>query len=239
MLNLWIPTLIRIEVKVAIIVVFTKYDLLFDQHFRELRKAGKMSHSELQAAAEKNTATDLERHIVALQSSIPARVECVKVSTHKNYSRSCHSSATNLRLMTISHLERFDMLRTLTSVTRQCLDDIEGVMRVTWAAAQQINAMQKVLFSIECVSKSVSCHSVTHQSFYHLAKASRVRIPSTSQFLHQGYVLFRVLGRSGDEYCVSRRGFMGLRVSDSPGHSESLEFSRSRQGSFCFTLLSR
>jgi hypothetical protein len=92
-------TLIHIEVKVAVIVVFTKYDMLFNQHFRELREAGKISLSEIRAAAEKETAADLDKHIVALQSSIPARIECVKVSTHKKYPRSCHSSAIKPGLM--------------------------------------------------------------------------------------------------------------------------------------------
>jgi hypothetical protein len=62
--------------------------MLFNQHFRELRnKSGKVSRSEIRAAAEKNAAADLEKYIVALQSSIPARVECVKVSTDGKYPR--------------------------------------------------------------------------------------------------------------------------------------------------------
>jgi hypothetical protein len=218
-----IAILIHIEVKVTVIVVFTKYDMLFNQHYKELRKSGN-SRSEIQAAAENNAAADLEKHIVGLHRSIQARVECVKVSTDKKYPRLCHSSAIKLRL-TMSRSGRFDMLKELTTVTRKCLHDVEGDLWTPWAAAQQINAEQKVNFSIECVSKSVSYHSVTDQTFHHLAKASRVCILSTSQSLHRAHVRLRVLGQSGNKYCLSRRGFMELRVSHSPGHSPSLEFS--------------
>jgi hypothetical protein len=44
------------------------------------------------------------------------------------------------------------MLKELTTVTRNCLHDVEGDLWIPWAAAQQINAEQKVNFSIEYVS---------------------------------------------------------------------------------------
>jgi hypothetical protein len=43
------------------------------------------------------------------------------------------------------------MLKTLTETTRRYLHDVEGDLWVPWAAAQQINAQQKVNFSIKFV----------------------------------------------------------------------------------------
>ncbi|KAF8810393.1 hypothetical protein BYT27DRAFT_6494234 [Phlegmacium glaucopus] len=40
------------------------------------------------------------------------------------------------------------MLKRLTETTRRCLHEVEGDLWVPWAAAQQINAQQKVKFSI-------------------------------------------------------------------------------------------
>ncbi|THU90893.1 hypothetical protein K435DRAFT_246795 [Dendrothele bispora CBS 962.96] len=41
------------------------------------------------------------------------------------------------------------MLRKLTNTTRSCLHDVEGELLVSWATAQQINAQQKVDYSID------------------------------------------------------------------------------------------
>ncbi len=53
------------------------------------------------------------------------------------------------------YLGCFDMLKNLTETTRRCLHQVEGDLWVPWAAAQQINAQQKVNFSIECVSRII------------------------------------------------------------------------------------
>ncbi len=41
------------------------------------------------------------------------------------------------------------MLKRLTETTRICLHEVEGDLWVPWAAAQQINAQQKVNLSIK------------------------------------------------------------------------------------------
>jgi hypothetical protein len=50
------------------------------------------------------------------------------------------------------------MLVDLTKVTRDNLRDVEGSLWALWAAAQQINARQKVELSIRCVFSMINMH---------------------------------------------------------------------------------
>jgi hypothetical protein len=188
--------LMQIEVKIAVIVVFTKYDMLFNEHFRKVKNAGRTPGSDVRAVSEGNAAADFKKHVEAFQSYVQVEVECVKVSTHRKYSRLCCSFTIKLSMILTKHRipERFDMLKTLTTTTRKSLHDVEGDLWTPWAAAQQINAEQKVNFSIECVSQSVFYHPPTYQSLLQSAKASKVCISFSGSSLYRAHVRPRILG---------------------------------------------
>ena len=168
----------RFAVKVAVIVVFTKYDVLFNEHYRKVKKAGTTPSAEIRTVAEESAAADFNKYIQALQSTVPVEVEYVKVSTHNKYPRPCSSFTIKRSMELIKHCvaERFNMLTTLTTTTRKCLRDVEGDLWTPWAAAQQINAEQKVNFSIECVPYSTVSHSVTYRIVAQSAKDSKACI---------------------------------------------------------------
>lgn len=73
------------EVKVVVVVVFTKYDMLFNEHYRKALKA-KIPRSELRAVSEKHAAADLDKRIVDFGLSM----QWVNVSTDKKYPRLFH-----------------------------------------------------------------------------------------------------------------------------------------------------
>jgi hypothetical protein len=68
------------------------------------------------------------------------------------------------------------MLKRLTETTRRCLHEVEGDLWVPWAAAQQINAQQKVNFSIKFVSRSFFDREVVSEYFSPPARASKARV---------------------------------------------------------------
>ncbi|KAI9428861.1 hypothetical protein H4582DRAFT_2090844 [Lactarius indigo] len=119
------------DVKVAVIIVFTKYDVLFNEHYQAAKAAqrhlGEPANThEIRTDAEARAKHQLDELIGTSQR----RFEYVTVSTHPQYPRCV------------------DMLKALTETTRKCLHAVEGDLWVPWAAAQQINAQQKVNFSI-------------------------------------------------------------------------------------------
>ncbi|KAH9008879.1 hypothetical protein EDB85DRAFT_2062920 [Lactarius pseudohatsudake] len=120
------------NLNVAVIVVFTKYDVLFNEHYRAVKAA----QGPDKPASTDTIRTDAEArakgHLDALVKDFQPPFEYVTVSTHKRY----------------PSLNRLDMLKGLAETTRRCLHDVEGDLWVPWAAAQQINAQQKVNFSI-------------------------------------------------------------------------------------------
>ncbi|KAI9449682.1 hypothetical protein BJY52DRAFT_1306519 [Lactarius psammicola] len=125
------------KLKVAVIVVFTKYDILFNEYYRKGVKGVKAARSRASGKPIPDiTRTDVEKsakhHLDALIDAFQLRFEYVTVSTDERY----------------PILDRIDMLKRLTETTRRCLHEVEGDMWVPWAAAQQINAQQKVNFSI-------------------------------------------------------------------------------------------
>ena len=58
--------------------------------------------------------------------------------------------------MTPTRSEYLDTLQNLTKVTRDSLHDVEGDLWLPWAAAQQINARQKVDQSIRYVLSAIA-----------------------------------------------------------------------------------
>lgn len=123
------------DLKVAVIIVFTKYDILFNEHHRkvakEVRSLGNPTNTDItRTEAEARAKRYLDALIDTSQRQAQRRFECVTVSTHERYPK-C-----------------FNMLKGLTETTRKCLHEVEGDLWVPWAAAQQINAQQKVNFSI-------------------------------------------------------------------------------------------
>ncbi|KAH9029956.1 hypothetical protein EDB85DRAFT_2147028 [Lactarius pseudohatsudake] len=121
--------------KVAVIIVFTKYDILFNEHHRkvakEARSLGNPTNTDTtRTEAEARAKRYLDALIDASRRQAQRRFECVTVSTHERYPK-C-----------------FNMLKGLTETTRRCLHEVEGDLWIPWAAAQQINAQQKVNFSI-------------------------------------------------------------------------------------------
>jgi len=121
------------DLKVAVIIVFTKYDILFNECHRKAskearRRPGKSASADTICIDAEKNATDFLNTLI---DNFPKRpIEYVTVSTSEKYPK-C-----------------FSMLKKLTETTRRCLHDVEGELWVPWAAAQQINAQQKVNFSI-------------------------------------------------------------------------------------------
>ncbi|KAG6887577.1 hypothetical protein C0995_014275 [Termitomyces sp. Mi166 len=116
------------EVRIPVIIVFTKYDLLYNEYHRKASKhLGKSSQRDVEAER------DARNHLQQLQmrASHPNFSNYVTVSTHKRYPK-C-----------------IDTLNTLTQTTRTCLHEVEGELWIPWAAAQRINAQQKVNVSID------------------------------------------------------------------------------------------
>ncbi|KAJ3517597.1 hypothetical protein NLJ89_g414 [Agrocybe chaxingu] len=88
------------ELKVVVIIVFTKYDILFNEYLRKARNA-KLPNARTGAK------TNAEHHLDALIKNSPRPFEYVPVSTSEKYP------------------ERFDMLKRLTEITRKCLHGVE------------------------------------------------------------------------------------------------------------------
>ncbi|KAH8979809.1 hypothetical protein EDB86DRAFT_2859443 [Lactarius hatsudake] len=119
------------DLKVAVIIVFTKYDVLFNEHHRKAAKAARSLGKPVNADTTRADAeARAKHHLDALIKTFRRRFDYVTVSTEGRYPK------------------RFDMLKELTETTRRCLHEVEGDLWVPWAAAQQINAQQKVNFSI-------------------------------------------------------------------------------------------
>jgi len=108
-------------VKIPIIAIFTKYDLLVNQFF-----------AKDQGTAQEKALSSFSCSVKELQegwgnSSTTPLIPCVKVSMKEPDT---------------------EMFIDLTKVTRERLQDVEVELQVLWVAAQRVNARQKVEVSI-------------------------------------------------------------------------------------------
>ncbi|KAI3600392.1 hypothetical protein WG66_001717 [Moniliophthora roreri] len=119
------------ELQIPVIIVFTKYDLLYNEKSKQRRKEPLDTRRK---NAEKDAAADLRKRVHEYPDFDFKSVIWVPVSTDPKYRN--------------AQEDGLQMLRELTSVTRDRLRDIEGDLLVLWATAQQINAQQKVNYSV-------------------------------------------------------------------------------------------
>uniref|UniRef100_A0A0W0FT26 G domain-containing protein n=1 Tax=Moniliophthora roreri TaxID=221103 RepID=A0A0W0FT26_MONRR len=123
------------ELHIPVIIVFTKYDLLYNEKSRQRRKDFPAESADIRRRnAEDEAAADLRKRVHEYADFNFKSVMWVPVSTHPKYRN--------------AQGDGLQMLRELTSVTRDRLHDIEGDLLVLWATAQQINAQQKLNDSI-------------------------------------------------------------------------------------------
>ncbi|PPQ81511.1 hypothetical protein CVT26_010898 [Gymnopilus dilepis] len=120
---------VAIELKIPIIGILTKYDLLINQF---LRKKPKVDNPEEAASKSFDSSVEKLQRVWRELSSAGSPMACVRMSISDNTDR----KATR------------EMLTILTNVTRAELRHVEGELWIPWAAAQQINARQKVELSI-------------------------------------------------------------------------------------------
>ncbi|KAH8976553.1 hypothetical protein EDB92DRAFT_1276134 [Lactarius akahatsu] len=178
------------DLKVAVIIVFTKYDFLFNEHHQKVAKEaqslGNPTNTDTtRTEAEARAKRYLDALIDTSQRQAQRRFECVTVSIQRYPTGSLT-------------LKCINMLKGLTETTRKCLHEVEGDLWVPWAAAQQINAQQKVNFSIKCVSRFSSTANLS--LFLNLYNSPCQR------------GLQKLLDRSGEEHRVSGTHFVGLFV---------------------------
>ena len=127
-------------VKIPIITVFTKYDVLISQFMLQDKakrpKAEKITYAEGKASESlRVSAEKLKDAWTELSSAELPPMAWVKMAISKN---------TEVKLIK-------EMLDNLANVTRDKLRDVEGELWIPWAMAQQVNARQKVVLSIQYV----------------------------------------------------------------------------------------
>ena len=127
-------------VKIPIITVFTKYDVLISQFMLQDKakrpKAEKITYAEGKASESLHVSAEkLKDAWKKLPSAELPLMAWVKMAISKN---------TEARLIK-------EMLVNLANVTRDKLRDVEGELWIPWAMAQQVNARQKVVLSIQYV----------------------------------------------------------------------------------------
>lgn len=130
--------------EIPLIVVFTKFDLLEDEHYSKaqklaFRKPGNKRTPQATAEAGFKAGVAAEDDFKARVESVYSqkKLRCVRIATR--FSPSSDSP----------HVRRLGMLCELTDITRQSLRGVEAELWVPWAAAQQISARQKVEESIK------------------------------------------------------------------------------------------
>lgn len=145
------------------IAVFTKYDSLVNQYLSKDRSKRPMP--EKLADSEKKASASLISSVGMLQDawkgllSSGAQIPWVKISTSTK-----DTDPVVMRKMLVE----------LANVTRQTLRGVEGELWIPWAAAQQVNARQKVELS---VLYAIHSSSFTTTQILSLAKAQRVLVP--------------------------------------------------------------
>lgn len=132
--------LMSCTVNIPIITVFTKFDLLVNQFLMKDKSKTpmplKLANSERKASESLDSSGKKLQDIWKSLQSTNLPIAWVKMSiSTKN---------------TDSKLIR-EMLISLTNVTREKLRDVEGELWIPWVTAQQVNARQKVMLSIQYV----------------------------------------------------------------------------------------
>ncbi|THU87516.1 hypothetical protein K435DRAFT_842508 [Dendrothele bispora CBS 962.96] len=117
------------ELQIPVIVVFTKYDFLFNEKYKELQEEDEdKEYEELEPVAETKAAAALKERLREFTDFDFTSVSWAKVSTGKDYKDA---------------KGRLDMLHELTRVTRKCLHNVEADLWPSWAAAQQLSETEK------------------------------------------------------------------------------------------------
>ncbi len=127
-------------VKIPIITVFTKYDILIGQFILQDKSkrpiADKITDSKRKASESlRISAEKLKDTWKQLSSTELPPMAWVEMAISAN---------TGAKLIK-------EMLKKLSNVTRDKLRDVEGELWIPWAMAQQVNARQKVMLSIQYV----------------------------------------------------------------------------------------
>ena len=148
-------------------VVFTKYDVLFNEHYRDCLR-DKLLPTEIRVEA----ADRAKRAFVKFTEDLEFPFVPVQVSTQKDRRKNLTEKDTQkqredegLLIMDVTCLfpsfkmgaTAGAMLVELTKVTRENLRDVEGSLWALWATAQQVNARQKVELSIRYVFLHDKC----------------------------------------------------------------------------------
>jgi len=135
---------------VAIVIVFTKFDLLVNQYYTG-------DEEEATKKAENN----LQEHIATLTSKFP-NIRHATIFAHQRDDSGSDNSDSDESVSEDVVLDR-DRLKTLTKETLLSIHDVlQGDLWILWATAQQVNVTQKVDGSIECVS----CHRLCGDLFF-------------------------------------------------------------------------
>jgi len=108
------------QLKIPVIIVFTKYDRLVVEHFRAC--------SHIKSRPDRKTEAKRRAENAFKEVTKDLHFPFDPVSVEKEY--------------------RGTMLLSLTQLTREQLGDVAGPLWALWATAQQINARQKVELSI-------------------------------------------------------------------------------------------
>jgi hypothetical protein len=130
-------------VKIPIIAVFTKYDVLVTQFWIQGSQPGK-SEQERNDDAERSASDSFDSSVKELQEEWA--IPCVKVSTTDHSAGRLFISP--LRSLSINATRITETLIDLTNKTRSMLREVENKLHVLWVTAQQVNALQKVDVSI-------------------------------------------------------------------------------------------
>ena len=136
--------LIFVEVKIPVIVVFTKFDILVVEHFRVCGHIDSLCERKVEATNRALRAFNERAEELRVKFNVPF----VPVST-KGEGGLFIIIVCSSKLTATPGVE-------LTKVTRENLRDIEGSLWALWATAQQINARQKVELSIRCVFSTIN-----------------------------------------------------------------------------------
>ena len=138
-------------------MVFTKYDLLVVEHFRDCNP--KLSVHIRNEEAKKRALRAFSEVTKRIKEifKVPFVPTSSLKSVLKEYGGRLIIFVTRLfPFKSASTAET--MLVELSQVTRDNLQDVAGPLRALWASAQQVDAHQKVELSIRCIFSAINMH---------------------------------------------------------------------------------